>query len=704
MPAFIEGKDGRFCNPSKKTMIILAKNAGFCYGVKKAVDTVYSLIEKHGGESIYTIGKLIHNDGIINELSRRGVNCLSGEGDELENQLTALAENAEKDCFIVIRAHGIPLATKNLLEECHRKNSRINIVDCTCPRVVKVQKIVEENTRNGETAVIIGDGNHPEVKGIAGYAHNKCEIYSGEADLKAAIGEKKTDLVGFNKKVIVSQTTFNTKVWKNLQFFFNKYCTNALIYDTICNVTENRQNEAAKIAEKADLMLVVGGRESSNTNKLCAIATEVMAKRGIYASAFLIENKADLGNISLTGKKFIGITAGASTPDSSIMEVFNTMTDIEKNVSEIQGEDFEQLLKEHTQQKIYTGATVKGIITSVTPNELQVDLGTKVTGILPYSEISDETAANLTENYKVGDEITAKVIKVSDLDGVATLSRKSIESVLKWQKIVDAKNADATLIGKYLDPVKGGILIEIEGQRIFVPGNHTGTTKDTDLATLTGKEAQVKIIEIDEERKRAVASARVVLRAEKKAKEAAFWDSIEAGQEIEGVVKSIVDFGAFIDLGGFDGLLHVTEMSWKRIKHPSEILAVGDKITVFIKKVNKEEHQISLTCKTEATNPWNVFTTKYSIGDVVKVKIASIMTFGAFAEIVPGCDGLIHISQIADHKVASVAEELKIGEEVDAKIVDIDFEAKRISLSITALLEKEEPEEETAEDEAPDEE
>jgi 4-hydroxy-3-methylbut-2-enyl diphosphate reductase len=443
-------------------------------------------------------------------------------------------------------------------------------------------------------------------------------------------------------------------------------------------------------------MLVIGGRESSNTNKLYNIAAQNTERSRSGRKTFLVESEKELPLDLLTPHKgtfsapiTVGITAGASTPSSIIEEVINLMNENTKNMAEIGevDEDFAGML-ENSLKTLNTGETVQGIITSISPGEIHVDLKTKVTGIIPYAEISDNPTIKLEDVYHVGDEIEAIVVKVSDLDGVATLSRKRIENVINWRKIVDAYNAGTILDGKFLDVVKGGIIMLLEGVRVFVPASHTGLSKDGELSTLTGTTARARIIEINEQRRRAVASVRAVMREDRKSKETEFWASIEEGKQYEGVVKSLTSYGAFVDLGGVDGMVHSSELSWKRIRHPSDVVSVGEKIKVYVKSFDPEARRISLGYKTDETNPWTVFTTKYKVGDVAPVKIVSMMPFGAFAEVVPGADGLIHISQIADRKINKPADVLEIGQVVDAKIIDIDMENRKISLSIRALIEE----------------
>lgn len=648
----------------------LAKYAGFCPGVRSAVEKVYALTEKEGVGSIYTLGELIHNPHIIVDLAKKGVRAIE------ESDLPGIAEGCspEHPVTVVIRTHGVPADTVKTLTELTEKVPGFSFLNCTCPFVEKIHRIAAEKTDEGIPLLVFGDPDHPEVRGILGYAAGEALVVGSEDDSFVNLHKEKA--------VLVSQTTQSITLWKKCQEIFKHHFTNGEIYDTICSVTENRQTETEALAREVDVMLVVGGRQSSNTKKLAA-AAKLGCKR-----VYLLEDASEIPPevFSMPRDTVVGITAGASTPGSIIQEVYKTMSEIQMN------EDFELLLNESF-KTLNTGDIVKGVVTSVSPNELKVDLSAKVTGIVPFDEITDDSSVKLADLYKVGDEIEAQAFRVSDVDGMATLSIKRIQKIVNWRKIVAAKESEETLEGKVTEVVKGGVLVSCMFSKIFIPGSLTTVPKGEDLGVLKGETVRFKIVEIDESRNRAVGSMRLVAREERRAKLAQFWDELEVGKKFVGKVKSLTSYGAFVDLGGIDGMVHVTELSWKHIKNPAEAVSVGDEIEVFVKSFNPETKRISLGYKTEETNPWTVFTSQYQVGDVASVKIVSLMSFGAFAEVVPGADGLIHISQVADHKVASPAEVLEVGQVVDAKIVAIDEEKKKISLSIRALLEGEETEE-----------
>lgn len=641
--------------------ITLAEEAGFCFGVKRATDFVeHALFE--GRCRICLLGKLIHNSIYNAELAARGAYVIRTEDAE---QIAVLGEPAT----VVIRAHGICREKEAKLRALFEEYPNLHIEDMTCPFVKKIHRIVEENTDQDTALFVMGDPMHPEVQSIVSYAKGPFLVFSSEDELDACITEEKNTQ---KKAILVAQTTQNKALWKNCEKKFKKVYTNAIIFDTICNVTDKRQRETAALAAECDGMIVIGGRESSNTKKLFEIASKRCPR------CVLVECAAELDRDFFSGCLHIGITAGASTPRGIIEEVYKTMN--------TEAENFEQLL-DSSFKTLNTGDTVVGTVMSVSNNEIRLDLGTKATGVITYDQITDEPGVDLNKLFKIGDEVEGFVIKVSDIDGIAMLSKKRVDSDKNWKHIVEAKENDATVEGKIIGAVKGGVLISLMGVRVFIPASLSGVPKGGDLSTLVGTTQRVKIIDINEQRHRAYASIRAVVREERKAKEDAFWADVEVGKHYMGTVKNLATYGAFVDLGGVDGMVHNSELSWKRIKHPSQVVKVGDVIDVYVKEFNRETGKISLGYKTDEMNSWFVFKNKYNVGDVATVKIVSFTPFGAFAEVVPGTDGLIHISQISRTKIAQPSDVLEIGQEVEAKIIDIDDEKQKISLSIRALIE-----------------
>ena len=664
--------------------ITVAEHSGFCFGVKRATDAVEKrLFEKREGERIYTLGHLIHNEGYNRYLEEQGVRSISAE------DISRICDESDENhpSVVFIRAHGIPVETEKILAECKKNNLFFDYVDLTCPYVKKIHKIAKENSNNETVFALLGSSVHPEVVGIMSYAEGEKKVFENSLALEEFLKNEQLSKLHKKTLILAAQTTQNLAEWKKCIEIVKKYCTNSIFFDTICNVTEIRQIEAKTLAEDSDFMVVVGGRESSNTAKLYKICKEACEH------TMWVENAGELDSGFPTNNK-IGIVAGASTPKRDIEEVFLIMSEMTENFAEL----LEQSLK-----TLNTGDTVTGYVTHVTDAELQLDLGAKVTGIIKAEQITDDASVRLTDMFNIGDAVEAFVIRVSDIEGVAELSKKRTDSDRNWKNIVALKDSGEVVSGKVLKAVNGGLTVVVDSVSVFVPASHSGIAKDGDLSVLVGQNVDLKIIEIKEQGKRAIGSIRVVLNAQRRAKVEEFWAGIEEGKQYTGTVRSLTSYGAFVDLGGVDGMVHVSELSWKPVKHPSAVVAVGDEITVFVKSFDKETKRISLGYKTDDTNPWLLFTNRYQVGDVASVKIVNMMPFGAFAEIMDGVDGLIHISKIANKRISKPADVLELGQVVDAKIIEIDNEKQKISLSIRDLLvEEEAPVEEVAEEAAPE--
>lgn len=642
-----------------KTQVITAKTAGFCFGVNRAVNMVYRMAEN--GESVCTLGPIIHNPQVVEDLRRKGVRTISEVG------------QADADEAVVIRSHGGgPEVYSELLAH------HLRYEDATCPFVAKIHSIVREHSANGCTILIAGNASHPEVEAIKGHCQGEAYVFADDKEL-LALAEENQNLAQ-KRLIMVAQTTFSMKLWGKCTEIAKKLYTNVSLFGTICSATSERQAEAEKLAQKADLMIIIGGRHSSNTLKLAEICKA-------HCKAYHIETADELSALDFSGAALIGITAGASTPAYIIKEVQNTMSEVLKN----QDEDFnfEEAL-EQSFKKIYTGNRVRGCVTAINNSEAIVDVGTKHTGYIPLSELTDDPSQKPSDVVKVGEELDVIVIKINDQEGIVTLSKKKVDAILGFENVIKAQQEDAVLEGVVVNVVKGGILVSSNGVKVFIPASQATARKEDKLDDLLKKTVQFKILEVNEGRGRAVGSIKAVRKEQQQAEQAKFWESVAIGDTFTGEVKSITSYGAFIDLGGIDGMVHISELSWNRIKHPSEVVKVGDKLEVYIKDLDKEAKRISLGYKKTQDNPWEVFKQDYEVGAVVKVTIVSLTPFGAFAQIIPGIDGLIHISQISADRVTNAAEVLKVGQVVDVKITEIDADKKRISLSIKALLEEKE--------------
>ncbi len=629
-----------------------AKTAGFCFGVDRAVKIVYNELDNRN--NVVTLGPIIHNKNVVSDLEARG--CRSVALDEVRPEHT-----------VIIRSHGVGRKVYESLSQLG-----CTVVDATCPFVDRIHKIACEKSESGYTVLIAGDSSHPEVIGIRGHCIGPSFVFAGCEDFENLV---KTENLQSEKVVILAQTTYNKKIWGECRRLAEKLIPEALIYDTICSATAERQKEAAAIAEKSDVMIIVGGKNSSNTHKLKAVCEE-------YCRCYLIEDAGELADIDLSGANFIGISAGASTPAYIIKEVQQTMSEMLNNEEEFNWvEEMENSLK-----PIHIGKRVTGTVLSTNNSEVYVDLGTKQQGVIPVSELTDDPSKSVEDVVKVGDTIDLIVLKTNDQDGVVTLSKKRVDAALGFEKICAAKEEDSVLTGTVANVVKGGVLVASNGVKVFIPASQAAPRRDYDLNNLLKQTVNFKILEVNEGKQRAVGSIRAVQREEREAAQAKFFETAKAGDVVEGEVKSITDYGVFVDLGGVDGLVRRMDLSWNRIKHPSDVVSVGDKVEVKIKDIDPETKKVSLVYKKDSDNPWEIFKTNYQVGQVVKATIVSITSFGAFAQIISGIDGLIHISQIANQRVDNVADILSVGQEVDAQITEIDLDKKRISLSMRALL------------------
>lgn len=666
--------------------ILIAKTAGFCFGVSRAVRLAEKAAETY--DSCVTLGPIIHNKSVIEKLRSMGV-----------NQIDDISQISPEDT-VIVRSHGIGSE-----EYCELKKLGVGIVDATCPDVAAIHKTVKEESDAGRKIVIIGERDHPEVIAISQWCSD-CIVFENSGEILE--WAKNSGDVSNLELSIVSQTTGTRDNFEICVNLLKKLCTNSKKFDTICNATSKRQQEARELSQKCDAMIVIGGKTSANSKRLYDICRENCPK------VFFIETADDLDMSLLKDVSILGITAGASTPAWIIKEVNQKMSDEMKNAentaaaaneAEAATESFEEML-EKSIKTLHTGEKVTGIIAAITPTEVSVDLGTKQSGYIPLSELTDDPTAKPEDIVKVGDEIETYVMRVNDVEGTTMLSKKRLDSAKVWDQIDDAKDDKTVLEGIVTEENKGGIVVSVKGVRVFVPASQTGLGKDVPMSTLLKQKVRLRITEVNQSRRRVVGSIRAVQYEERHANAEKIWNEIEEGKRYKGVVKSLTSYGAFVDIGGIDGMVHVSELSWSRIHQPSDVLSVGDEIEVYVISFDKEKKKISLGYKDKAENPWLKFTGKYQVGSVAEVKIVKLMPFGAFAEVVPGVDGLIHISQIADRRIGKPEDVLQVGQVVNAKIIDIDNDKQKISLSIRALLapdaeKKEEKPDAQASDDAP---
>lgn len=638
--------------------VVLAKTAGFCFGVKRAVDTVYGQAEKG---NVYTYGPIIHNEEVVKDLEEKGVRILADE-------------QALKDLeagTVVIRSHGVERSIYELIKE-----KGLELVDATCPFVKKIHNIVDTDSAKGKQIIIIGDKNHPEVMGIVGWCNQAPIVLESEEEAEnlSFSGDKEISLV--------SQTTFNHKKFNKVVEIFKEKGYNISVYNTICNATEERQREAASIAKQVDAMIVIGGKNSSNTQKLFDISKKECA------NTYYIQTLVDLDLAAFESVGRVGITAGASTPNQIIKEVHGSM-------AEDFGTMFEASLAEES--RISVGKIVKGTVIDVKDDEIILNINYKADGIITKNEYSNDMNISLKDKVQIGETIEAKVIKTNDGDGQVLLSVKRVAAEKANEKLEEAYNNEEVLKGIVTQVLDGGLSVTVEEARVFIPASLVSDTYEKDLTKYKDQEVEFKITEFNPRKRRIIGNRKMLIEAEKKAAKEALFARINVGDTVEGTVKNVTDFGAFIDLGGADGLLHISEMSWGRVENPKKLFAVGDSVKAIIKDIQGEK--IALSLKFEDTNPWLTADEKYAVGNVVTGKVARMTDFGAFVELEPGVDALLHVSQIAREHIEKPSSVLSVGQEIEAKVVDFRLEERKISLSMKALLPEEEEAEETATEE-----
>ncbi len=631
--------------------IVIAKTAGFCFGVDMAVNTINELINQ-SHDQIYTLGPIIHNEQFVGHLRALGVKVIDR------------VKEAEVPGNIVIRAHGVQPEIYNEIEE-----KGLKLVDATCPYVTKIHSLAKEKISEGYTIIIVGDKTHPEVQGINGWCENKAHIVNNEEDVNLLDSS-------LEKVCVLAQTTITSEKWESINKILEERFINLIRFDTICNATNRRQIEAAEIAKTVDYMIVIGGKNSSNTQKLYEICKK-------YCNETVkIEVFGDLSPVEIKKYKKVGITAGASTPGWVIKEVLDKMSELNKQENEMSFKDaFESSLV-----TLRTGEIVKGKIVGFNNAEVFVDMGFKSDGIIPMEEFTEDPDFKPEESLKVGDELQVFVIRVNDGEGNVLLSKKKVDAVKSWDVLEEAYKNKTAVQGKIVEIVNGGAIAFVNGVKLFIPASHMSDKYTKDLSEFLKQTVTLRVIEFNKQKRKFVGSCRVIIEEEKSGKADSIWNAIEVGKNYRGVIKSFTDFGAFVDIGGIDGLVHVSELSWTKVKHPSEVLTIGETIDVSILEFDKGKKRISLGYRKAEDNPWIKVSEKYKVGDIVKGVVVRLVPFGAFIELESGIDGLVHISQISNKRINKPSDALKIGQQIEAKITEINLETKKISLSIKELI------------------
>ena len=701
--------------------ILVAKSAGFCAGVAHSVALAERALAENG--TLWCLGELIHNRDEVERLCALGM------------RIAQTPEEVPEGATVLIRSHGVGKAVYEALE-----SRACRIIDGTCGRVRRIHQIAAKAEAEGKTLIVFGQKEHPEVLGICGWCADSVVAEDLEA-LDRLL--RQCSELNSRGTVVVFQSTETKEHLKKSQEIQKKICTNCELFDTICDATQIRQSEALDFGQKCDAVVVIGGKHSANSRHLVEICAEVCD------NVLFVENAAELAISPLAAFDTVGITAGASVPGRIIKEVKQKMCDEMKETMEVTEpvveetaeavetaavetaeaveaaaveavevaapaaveaeKSFEELLEDSI-KTIYNGETVKGIVAAITPTEVTVDLGTKHSGYIPVEDFADENGTKIEDLIHVGDEVEACVVRVNDVEGTVMLSKRRLDAVKNWEDVERACEEETVVEGVVTEENKGGIVVNVKGIRVFVPASQSGLPRDAEMSQLLKQKVQLRITEVNKGRRRVVGSIRAVTAKARREAIAKIWDEIEIGKRYDGVVKSLTSYGAFVDIGGVDGMVHVSELSWKRITKPADVVSVGDNINVYVINFDKDTHKISLGYKDPNENPWNQFMEQYKVGDIASVRVVKLMSFGAFAEVVPGVDGLIHISQIANRRIGQPGEVLTVGDVVDAKITAIDEEKHKVSLSIRALSEpapaapraSEETEEAAAEPELPE--
>ena len=642
--------------------VVCAESAGFCFGVSRSVDMAEKALGE--GKKLYCLGELIHNRDEVARLEALGMTVIDSPD--------GLPEGAA----VIIRSHGVAEAVYEKLRE-----KSAEILDATCPKVAHIHALVKKASDAGRRVLIIGTREHPEVQGICGWCRDAM-VFRDSAELENYALNRPDEAK--KASTAVFQTTQTKNSYENSKKILKKLYTNCEEFDTICFATQTRQSEALDLASKCDAMVVVGSRHSANSTHLAELCSQRCAK------VCFVENADNLNSRVFVAYDTIGITAGASVPAWIIKEVKQKMSDeIKTETTAVETEKSFAEMLEDSIKTIYNGDTVKGVVAAITPTEISVELGTKHSGYIPVDDFSDDPNAKIDELVHVGDTVEACVVRVNDVEGTVMLSKRRLDAAKSWTDIEAAAEEGTIVEGTVTEDNKGGVVVSVKGVRVFVPASQSGLPKDAEMSQLLKQKVRLKITEVNKGRRRVVGSIRAVAAKERRERAEKIWNEIEEGKRYDGVVKSLTSYGAFVDIGGVDGMVHVSELSWGRIGKPADVVAVGDEINVYVISFDKENRKISLGYKNPEDNPWVAFTSKYEVGSVASVKIVKLMTFGAFAEVVPGVDGLIHISQIANRRIGKPDEVLSVGDVVDAKITAIDGEKQKISLSIRALSEPE---------------
>jgi len=653
--------------------VCVAAKAGFCFGVKKAIEMAVQSARNRDGP-LYSLGPLIHNPQVVKNLSQQGIL-------EIEK-----ISDADPGSTVIIRSHGAGPA-----EHRRAKELNLSLLDATCPFVTKAQKTAKKLKDDGYQVVIVGEKDHPEVKGLVGWAGEKAIVIK---DPREALNLPYFPLIG-----IMAQTTQSRENFRQVVEILKGKCDRIQVCDTICHATSRRQESAVELARKVDVMVVVGGYNSANTRKLATLC------QATGTPTYHIETADQLQSQWFKGAKAAGLTAGASTPDWIIEEVYRRMMEMdEKNLNEelqpveeataseeqiqenpddaASPEQMQEDMNEAMEVKsLRPGEIVKGTVVQLTGDEVLVDVGAKSEGVIPLKELSCYDVNSPQDVVQVGDEINVLVLKTEDSEGRLLLSKERADAEAAWSVLEEHLENGEPIEGVIREVVKGGLLVDV-GLRAFLPASLVEKGYVEDLTPYVGQTIKAKVIELNRPRRKVILSRKAVIEEEQAIKRKELLENLQEGDIVKGVVRRLTNFGAFVDIGGIDGLLHISEMAWYRIDHPSDVVSVGDELEVKVLRVDKENEKVSLGLKQVLPNPWDNVEEKYPVDSVVEAKVVRLAPFGAFVQLEPGVEGLVHISHLAEHYVSEPGEIVSEGDEIKVKVLNVDPEEKRIRLSV----------------------
>ncbi len=627
--------------------IYRAREMGFCYGVRRAMKL--ALDTAAAGKPAATLGPLIHNPQVVEKLAEKGIPAI-------EN----LADFHDK--IVIIRSHGVGPSCYNNI-----KCKNLALVDATCPFVMRNQQITKELVAEGHQVVLIGEKNHPEMKSVAEWADGQSYLIESMDDV--------AELPHLKEAHIVIQTTFSETLADELIEAVSKKADRVEVHKTICRATSDRQHAARELARQMDVMIVIGGRNSANTTRLA----EVCREEG--AVTYHIETASELRSAWFHHQDKVGITAGASTPDWIIEEVVCIMEDMSK-----------LLESEELNLDVHKGSVVNGRVVEVFDNKAFISFGYKTEAILPVHEYAYPVPESLKDVLNVGDEIRVQVINSIREDSPIYVSKIKVDRLADWDVVEEAFEKNEPVECEGIEAIKVGLLVQIKSLRGFIPLSQGDLRFVHSLAGLVGQTFSAKILEVDRAKNRLVLSRKAVLEEARDSELDVLEAAFQNGEVLKGVVKKIMPYGAFVNVNGVEGLLHISDISWKKIAKVEDVLQPEEEIDVKIKSFDKEKQRISFTHKDCLPDPWETSIHEHALDDVVDAKVVKVLEFGVIVELEDGLTGLLHINEMTKDHNKKPSDICALGDEIKVRIIGIDENRKRISFSLVEAAEHAEEE------------